>query len=116
MSRWCGKETSAIPVTQGDRDTTTAMNSPFQHRKEGDLIIGTNRSAIGTLVERKSRSTLLVHLPRLAGYGEQPVVKNGPALSGYGAEAMAAALTVSMTQLPQQLSPDSPMIGPEMSR
>ena len=34
---------------------------------EGDLIIGLNRSAIGTVVERSSRYTLLVHLPRLEG-------------------------------------------------
>lgn len=31
--------------------------------------IGTGRSAIGMLVERSSRSTLLVHLPRLEGWG-----------------------------------------------
>ena len=70
---------------------------------EGDLVIGTGRSAIGTVVERASRCTLLVHLPRLDGWGEMPPVKNGPALGGYGAIAMNAALTASMTRLPEQL-------------
>lgn len=51
---------------------------------EGDLIIGTGRSAIGTVIERRSRSTLLVHLPRLDGWGHAPPVKNGPSLGGYG--------------------------------
>ena len=70
---------------------------------EGDLIIGTSRSAIGTLIERSSRSTLLVHLPRLEGWGETSPVKNGPALGGYGAVAMNAALAASITTLPEQL-------------
>ena len=70
---------------------------------EGDLIIGTGRSAIGTIIERSSRSTLLVHLPRLEGYGEIARVKNGPPLGGYGAIAMNIALTKSMTKVPEQL-------------
>ncbi|CAB0592172.1 IS30 family transposase [Corynebacterium diphtheriae] len=70
---------------------------------EGDLIIGTGRSAIGSVVERYSRSILLVHLPRLDGWGEQPRTKNGPALGGYGAEAMNTALQTVMKDLPLQL-------------
>ncbi len=70
---------------------------------EGDLILGLGSSAIGTLVERTTRFTLLLHLPRMTGHGQEARAKNGPALAGHGAEAVRDAITRTITTLPEQL-------------
>jgi transposase, IS30 family len=46
---------------------------------------------------------MLLHLPRMDGYGFEPRVKNGPALAGRGAEAVKDAITTTITTLPEQL-------------
>ena len=70
---------------------------------EGDLILGLGSSAIGTLVERTTRFTMLLHLPRMDGHGFEARTKNGPALAGHGAEAVRGAIARTITTLPEQL-------------
>jgi len=70
---------------------------------EGDLILGLGSSAIGTLVERSTRFTLLLHLPRLPNHGVEARVKNGPALAGHGAEAVREAIQRAVAMLPDHL-------------
>jgi IS30 family transposase len=99
-SRSRGKSFVAPEILISERPAEVADRAVPGHW-EGDLILGLRSSAIGTLVERTSRLTLLLHLPPMTGQG--PREKNGPALAGHGAEAVRAAIVEAMVSFPKQL-------------
>ena len=79
--------TSGEEFTISDRPAEAADRAVPGHW-EGDLILGSTESAsaIGTLVERSTRFTLLLHLP-----------------DDHTAESVAAAMIEAMAKLPEHL-------------
>ena len=80
-----GVFSSGEEFTISDRPPEVADRAVPGHW-EGDLIVGPNNSAIGTLVERATRFTILLHLP-----------------GDHTAATVAAAMIEAMSQLPEHL-------------
>jgi transposase, IS30 family len=81
------RPTKLVDMTMIDQRPAEAANRDVPGHWEGDCITGAaNRSAIGTLVERSSRFTMLLHLP-----------------GRHTAEAVRDAIIAAFAQLPLSL-------------
>jgi transposase, IS30 family len=86
-----GRNTSRGVYSSGEEFTISDRPPEANDRAvpghwEGDLIVGPNNSAIGTLVERSTRFTMLLHLPE-----------------DHTAETLATAMIQTMGTLPEHL-------------
>ena len=102
-ARSCGRGKSFIAPEDHDQPTPGGGGrSGGAGTWGGGPHLGLGSSANGTGVERATRFTMLLHLPRMVGHGDARE-KNGPALAGHGAEAVRDAIAGMITTLPEQL-------------
>lgn len=67
------------------------------------MIISPERSAIGTLVERTTRFTMLLHQPRMEDWGIEPRGQERPGAGRPRRAGVRDAITATITALPDQL-------------
>jgi hypothetical protein len=100
--RWA-VQSAAHPPPQPPRRSTHHRSPHVQGwaAHGGDRDNEAVKRATGVFAGDPEAQVSLLHLPRMSGHGEQPRVKNGPALAGHGAESVRDAIAASIRTLPE---------------